>query len=508
MWSCNDCVMLRRVLDRQNERRRAVQDEVIEGSSTPRRGSYLDLPRMRLIDKQAQLEPVPVYTVSPSFQKTHPFHLNSFNSKGNCQSTTDRFIPNRRTQNFDFSKYCLMKRETQVEKDASGNSYIDVISQINSLESTWRKRLMIRAIKGLDVLLDVTNNKRVLNMSGKTRLKEMVGRRMDHRKRDSVVDEYEENLWKVKPRSRPLLEEHNQRIRMPNRSRPSYGAIDWGSKNCIVAPVDVNLHFFAMDDSDASHISISVESSFPGSREVKCIKWNNAGNQIAMYSKSYTLCVFDVSSSKVLWSEECLCEDCDITCLNWSIDDEEIVVGCTSGMISLFRTRESKKERLIERLPSHDGIVLNLAISPNNRYLATSGMDKLVRIYLYPAMILYLQIGYYDAPQAFAWHPWDLRTLCIGGGQGDGSLSLWDMQRQESIGYKRVAFLGHVKNMKWNKISGELVVQWYYWEGEKRFVTIPVLASWDRIVDVAQWNTRHGTNAFNIIWSPDHTKME
>lgn len=109
--------------------------------------------------------------------------------------------------------------------------------------------------------------------------------------------------------------------------------------------------------------------------------------------------------------------------------------------------------------------------------------------------------------KAFAWHPWDFGTLCIGGGQGDGSLSLWDIPRQDSIGYKRVAFVGHVKNMIWNKVSGELVIQWYYWEDNKRFVTVAVLASWDRIVDVAEWDSRYGSHVANLVWNPSHTKL-
>ncbi|XP_063979117.1 protein cortex-like [Diachasmimorpha longicaudata] len=508
MWCCNDrSKMLRRVLDRQNERRRALQNEAIEGTSTPRRGSYIDLPRIRLVDKQStKVEPVPVYSLSSLPQKSYPIVSHNFYPDSNCQGQVDRFIPNRRCQNFDFSRHHLMRKETSIEMDASSDNYIDVIGQINSLESTWRKRLMMRAMQRLDVLSGV-GNQRILNISGKSRIEEVSVGRKHCRRRNSVVDEYEDTLWKVKPRSRPLLGEHRQKITIPTQSRLCRGSIDWSSKNCIVAPVDINLHFFAMDESEPTHISISVASSFPGSRHVKCLKWNNAGNQLAMYSKSYTICVFDVPSAKVLWSDTCLCDDCDITCINWSIDDEEIVVGCTSGGISLFRTRESKLEHLIEHIPAHNGAVLHLAVSPNNRYLATSGIDRLVHIYLYPAMIIYLEIGYYDATQAFAWHPWDSGTLCIGGGYNDGSLSLWDMQRQESIGYKRVAFLGHVKNMKWNKISGELVVQWYYWEGDKRFVTIPVLASWDRIVDVAQWSPRYGTHAYNVVWNPDHTKL-
>lgn len=109
--------------------------------------------------------------------------------------------------------------------------------------------------------------------------------------------------------------------------------------------------------------------------------------------------------------------------------------------------------------------------------------------------------------QSLAWHPWDANILCIGGGIGDGSLSLWDIAAQQSFGYRRVSFFGYVKNMIWNKVSGELVPQWNYYENDNRFVTIPILASWDRVVDVAEWAEHLGTGVANIIWNPDHTQI-
>lgn len=78
---------------------------------------------------------------------------------------------------------------------------------------------MIRAIQGLDVLSGV-GNRRVLNITGECGAKDMVGARYCNARKEGVVDEYEETIWKVKPRSRPLLGEHHQKIKIPNRARP------------------------------------------------------------------------------------------------------------------------------------------------------------------------------------------------------------------------------------------------------------------------------------------------
>ena len=97
--------------------------------------------------------------------------------------------------------------------------------------------------------------------------------------------------------------------------------------------------------------------------------------------------------------------------------------------------------------------------------------------------------------------------LCVGGGYNDGALSLWDINRQQSIGYRKIGFVGFVKNMLWNKLSGELVVHWNYKEGNgaTTHAVITVLASMDRLVDVVTIHRR--VKDIDIVWNHDHTKL-
>lgn len=54
--------------------------------------------------------------------------------------------------------------------------------------------------------------------------------------------------------------------------------------------------------------------------------------------------------------------------------------------------------------------------------------------------------------------------------------------------FVRTKFNGHVENLAWNKLSGELVVHWSYLEGDNRYTIVAVLASFNRIVDVLPVN--------------------
>lgn len=62
-------------------------------------------------------------------------------------------------------------------------------------------------------------------------------------------------------------------------------------------------------------------------------------------------------------------------------------------------------------------------------------------------------------------------------------MSLWNINTYEMIDYLPAKFQGHVENLAWNKLSGELVVHWSYAVGNKRRSVIPVLANFERTVD-------------------------
>ena len=107
--------------------------------------------------------------------------------------------------------------------------------------------------------------------------------------------------------------------------------------------------------------------------------------------------------------------------------------------------------------------------------------------------------------QSLAWQPNENGTLCVGGGVGDASLSLWNMNKLNPPAYRTVKFNGAVENMLWNKQSGELVVHWTYLEGGKQYTIMPVFASLDRIVDVLPVDKEMQVNT--VMWNFDHTQL-
>ena len=107
--------------------------------------------------------------------------------------------------------------------------------------------------------------------------------------------------------------------------------------------------------------------------------------------------------------------------------------------------------------------------------------------------------------QALAWHPYESGHLCIGGGYGNASLSLWNVNTLVPEGYRNVYFHGAVKNLAWNKRSAELVVNWSYFVQQAECTLMPVLGSLDRVVDMIMVDKDLQVNS--IMWNPDHTQL-
>lgn len=59
----------------------------------------------------------------------------------------------------------------------------------------------------------------------------------------------------------------------------------------------------------------------------------------------------------------------------------------------------TQHDRLIHYVQAHNGIILNIGISPNNRYVVSTGYDKGVRVYLFPELDIFLEIEYFDATE-------------------------------------------------------------------------------------------------------------
>nr|XP_012139793.1 PREDICTED: APC/C activator protein CDH1-like [Megachile rotundata] len=236
------------------------------------------------------------------------------------------------------------------------------------------------------------------------------------------------------------------------------------------------------------------------------LKWSNAGDKLVMCTLSSEIKMYSVEKHKIIWAHKCRSvtmfnTPCYTRCACWSQNDQHIVTGC-KGMISVYLAKDGK---FVDSTNAHTQALVTMAFSNSYRYLASSGLDMDVHIFLWPSLTLFLSVYYYRPVKALAWHPHDGDCLCIGGGIGDGSLLLWNVNKVDALSYRLVKFHGAVENLAWNKHSGELVVHWSYRERQNRYTIIPVFASLDRIVDVIPIDKE--TRVDTILWNFDHTQI-
>ncbi|XP_076170772.1 protein cortex [Ptiloglossa arizonensis] len=411
----------------------------------------------------------------------------------------DRFIIRRRKYNFEAANY-LLKREAPIQPQ---NNHLDVLEQVNSLSKRWRRKYMHQLMVKENVIPGL-RQKGVLRGNHLSAENKLPGN-LAGLPKDRWDEEYfEDGMWKSKPRKKPILYSMDSILEVPGIERSlqsRYRLIDWSSRNIVAAATWESVVFIDTCMFQSVKPLEKVKSS------TLCIlKWSNAGEKLAICSLSASIKVYCIQVKKVIWSVKCHAMSefnslCYVRCLCWSHDDKLIVTGCM-GVITVYSVINGS---VVNSTVAHSTVILTLAFSANYQYLVSSAMDMNIRVLLWPSLAALLDITYYEPVKALAWHPHESDLLCIGGGLGDASLSLWNVNKLDPVSYRLVPFNGAVENLAWNKLSGELTVHWSYWEEQKQYTVIPVFASLDQIVDAVpvdkDWQIK------SMMWNADHTQL-
>ncbi|XP_076248671.1 protein cortex [Calliopsis andreniformis] len=439
----------------------------------------------------------PSTTLRSTTQITRKHSL--FNPKKVCAE--DRFILQRSRYNVEASNYLLTRKVTKTPKE----NELDVFEQMDSLSVKWRKKYM-HQLMAKENIIPGLRQKEVLRGNHLSIENKLPGHLAGRPKVLWDEEYFEDGMWKSKPRKKPLIHLIDAILDMPGfQVAPSsrHHLIDWSSKDVIAAAIQDAITFY---DSYAFQATQPLENIDVAN--VCTLKWSNAGDKLLICTLSSAMKLYSLETQKIIWTAKCksvatLSSPCYVRCACWSHNDQHIVAGCT-GLITVYL---AKTGSVVHSVLAHTRGILALAFSSNYRYLVSSSKDMTVRIFLWPGLTLHLDITYFQPVKALAWHPYESGTLCLGGGLGDASLSLWNVNKldPEQVSYRHVDFFGAVKNLAWNKISGELVVHWSYWIGENQYTAIPVLASLDRVVDVLPVEK---DSQFNyIMWNSDHTQL-
>ncbi|KYQ50343.1 Protein cortex [Trachymyrmex zeteki] len=360
----------------------------------------------------------------------------------------------------------------------------DARKGIDSLETIYRRKAL-RAIMLEQVLIPELDQDKILRFSGS----------MVRRPRNPPHSEYEKKeSWKCVPRKRILIGSADKMLSVPEDVIPLGDnfnkAMDWSCNNMLA--VSNNDHLIIYDNDGEKVLSSIIRCksiTYNDFGQIIDLKWASDGNKLIMsvfIYESYTsmLVMYDLKKQKILWDVMCKCllenEGCIIRCVCWSAYDRQIVTGC-SGKISIFDSDTGILLHTRRELTRTE--ILNLSFSPNHKYLVSTGVDKMVRLFFWSELTPCFNIRFFKPVKAIAWHPQISDLLCIGG-RKNGSLSLWNVNKCAMTAFVRAKFNGRVENLAWNKLSGELVVHWTYKEEDNICTIVAVLASFNRIVDV------------------------
>ncbi|XP_043283820.1 uncharacterized protein [Venturia canescens] len=380
--------MLRSLLERRSE----VQDN----PSTPLRGGAVGLPRIRLIDRQAKLNQVPIYTLSSNKalggganslgNNLGSLRLGSGLSSFQCHrylSKADRFIPRRSHRSIDAMNYKLTKNQPPQIL-----SRLDVFDQMKHLDETWRQTLMKNALAKAD-LIPGLNDPRILNFA-------------DRGNRPPTFDPTpHQNCFdfptRTKARHKPLIGRCKLGIKVQSPT-PLYQCIDWGGRNFIAMilnkPIGSSILVFNPATTNVGTISKPVHTVADIIYQIQMLQWSHAGDRIAAVTDNAELRVY--SMEKLLWMKECPCTKdwneelpCVATLVTWTHSDDEILICCCEGRLSSYTSSGKLARNFFPDIGDREAIY-SIVFSQNDRYLAVT-THQAVFIYTWPECILFLE---------------------------------------------------------------------------------------------------------------------
>ncbi|KAF5270180.1 hypothetical protein FQR65_LT05660 [Abscondita terminalis] len=300
-------------------------------------------------------------------------------------------------------------------------------------------------------------------------------------KKQSSKVNLKSQIWSVYARSKPLLGSPSIVLDMPLMEGNIYNnCTDW-SNNGFLASVFSGEVFLWHPKKNTSK---SITNT--GGKVSKCVSWNKNSPLLAMAVNEKLISIFDCLQNKL--KIVCGCNYvCTVNSITWTMGNG-LISGCSSGHLTVFNRHLSIVNNLHK---AHDGIIIKMALSCNESYLATSGEDKNVRVWLWPNLKEHFQVSYVSPVKGLAWHPWQDSYLAIGGGYGNGSLSIWNATNYTELGYKSGAENDaiSVDNLTWSPLTGELVVSYWLKRNNDEKNSIVILSNLTSVVDAIEWHT-------------------
>lgn len=316
--------------------------------------------------------------------------------------------------------------------------------------------------------------------------------------------------WPVNSRKAPCIGSPMCILDLPNTTNDICRSIvHWSSKNFITAALYNVIYLWHVKTSDVRYV---INNDY----EVLALKWNSIGTELAFGCSVSTnnsnnrLQIWNIDEQRITYrykfTARYMCRGlCHISSIDWHPSGKFIATGCSCGSLMILSNR--LKPLLYHQAAHSDMEILRVLFSPDGKYLASSGFDLSVQIWIFPLLTPHFKITSIYPCRALSWHPWKVSYLCVG--RMDGRLMLINILLKEQISNKTIPANSHLYDITFNKITGELVTSHMIVQdnnnnnstSQNSVPQINVLSSFNTVVDRLDGHTGR---VLYLEWNPNH----
>ncbi|EFA01168.2 Protein cortex-like Protein [Tribolium castaneum] len=303
-----------------------------------------------------------------------------------------------------------------------------------------------------------------------------------------------EHTWPVKPREKPVIGLPKTVLDMPQFDSTIFHHVcDWSSEGCIATIFQNEVHIW----NHVTQRRIRITSTTH--RIEYSIKWKNGGTQFAVGLFPSSVGIWDVVANKLICWESCghYAHKCKVFALEW-INAQLLVTGCSLGSLKVFN---SELNKIRESTFAHTGAILTIVRSCDGRFIATTGMDKMMIVWRIPTLEKHFTFETDTISRAVAWHPWRGSLLAVGVGQRNGHIVIFNINKKSSIAEEKFTYRNAtVNSLTFNPISGELVASYFVRDARDRRKGVGVVVVFSNIDRIEEELHLHDGPILYLLW--------
>lgn len=264
--------------------------------------------------------------------------------------------------------------------------------------------------------------------------------------------------------------------------------VDWSSSNILTVALGHTVYLWNAESGSITQLMNSSERE----NVISCVAWHADGVTIAIGSNDADIQIWNTEQKKLIRSIQC--HSSRVGALSWN--GNILASGSRDASVCLTDTREG---RTFAVLATHTQEVCGLKWSPNGQQLASGGNDNIINIYEFrryamECVLIFTLRGHTAAIKALAWNPIQPNLLVSGGGTADKTLRFWNTATGQCI--NSIDAKSQVCGVLWSHSGTELVSSHGYSDNQ---LTIWKYPSLKKITDLSG----HTSRVLHLAMSPD-----